>query len=89
MASPKQRDFTGNVKFKIADTGSAKTFGYPIEVETVRRAIQKNSHTERCCGMILAPILLSNVSRILFLFLYVILIAGASYSVNQMDVHFS
>ena len=39
--------------------------------------------------MILAPILLKNVTRILLLLIYVLLIATASYGVTQFKVHFS
>ena len=55
---------------------------HPREVETARRAILKNSHTERCCGIIVAPILLKNVTRIILLLIYVLLIALAAYGVT-------
>ena len=54
----------------------------PREVETARRAILRNSHTERCCGMIVAPVLLKNITRVTLLLIYVLLIAIASYGVT-------
>ena len=39
--------------------------------------------------MILAPILFHSVTRIFILFLYAVLIAGASYWVLELKVHFS
>ena len=91
LASHKQRDYTGNIKFRIADINSARSSfsERPTEVDTARREIQKNSHSERCCGMVLAPVLLHNVTRISLLLFYVVLIAGSCYSVLGIRVHFS
>lgn len=82
LASPKQRDFTGNVKFKIADSTKVKHPNYSMEVETALRAIRKNSHSERCCGILMAPLLLKNVHRGLLLTIYLLLVSAASYGVS-------
>ena len=97
LASHKQRDYVGNVKFRVADMESARSQdsmrssqpSSPLESRTARKEIQHSPHSERFCGNIVAPILLHNFTRVTVLFIYAVLIAGACYFVTDMEVYFS
>ena len=88
LTSDKQRDHTGNIVFRVVDIESSRI---TVRSKTEERAsieISHNSHTERCCGIILAPVILHNVSRIILLVCYAILIAAASYNIQNVEVDF-
>lgn len=88
LASQKQREYSGNVKFQIADISVLNKAALAPEVDTARRAILKNSKVERCCGIYLAPILLSNFCRVVCLLIYMVLIGGAIYYAMMIEVFF-
>ena len=56
--------------------------------DAATRTVLKASATERCLGKYFAPAILSNVGRIIFLVIYVILIAGACYGATQIEIQF-
>ena len=87
-SSPKQREYSGNVQFAVADINSIRILEVSIEVSSARKAIMKNSLTERCCGILCAPVILSNVCRFFMLLVFVVLIAGASYATTMIEVYF-
>lgn len=94
LTSYKQRNYVGNVTFRIADMNSARSSissapSSPLEKRQARKEIQHNFISERFCGMILAPILLHNITRLILLVVYVVLVAGASLWVMDIKVHFS
>jgi hypothetical protein len=46
------------------------------------------SASERFLGKYFAPMVLSNIGRIVWLVIYLILIAGAAYGASQVELHF-
>lgn len=93
LASKKQRKFSGMEEIQVVDISSARSnqpdlSGGDSEVEIIERSfkykvaqkeIEQNSLAEKFCGMIVGPKLLSDVSRGIFVILYIIMIAGACY----------
>ena len=58
--------------------------------DAANMAIQNNSMIERCCGMLVAPKLLTNFTRALFLLIYAALIGLAIYfGLLKIEVYFS
>ena len=57
---------------------------------SAKLAIQKNSHSERCCAFCFTPVILgSKLFRSFLLFLFCILIGGAVYVAQDIEVYFT
>ena len=59
------------------------------EYESGTKTIEKNSLTERCCGICLAPVLFSKAARVILLILYGLLISIACYYAAKIEIFFS
>lgn len=44
--------------------------------------------SERCLGKYFAPVVLSNIGRIVFLIIYAVLVSGAIYGATLVEIHF-
>ena len=89
LSSNKQREYVGNIQFAVADINTVRKMEMTQDDTTAHRAIQKNSHTERCCGIFFAPILLKKKVRIVTLIFYLLLIGVACYFASTIRVYFT
>ena len=53
------------------------------------KAIKKSPPIDRCCGYLVAPIVLNKVCRYIILFLYLLLVAGACFLATDIQIYFS
>ena len=84
FASQKQREHCSEV-ITVKEEVAPENLG---EQESTKQAIEKNSLTERICGIYLGSILFSKAARIILLILYGILISLAGYLVVNIEVYF-
>ena len=85
FTSPQQKEYCGmTYSQKQIDDQSAQFDAATPAVRTVLKA----GMGERCLGKYFAPIIFSNIGRIVFLIIYVILTAGAVYGATKVEIHF-
>ena len=85
LASQKQREYSG---IEISADEIAKRKADEQKYDAAIRTTLDASMAERMLGKYFAPIVLSKPGRIVFIVLYVILIAMMSYGASQVRVHF-
>jgi len=77
----------------IADESAAKSTPALPESKSLRRAlshfISQKSCVERCCGKVMAPILLTNVGRVVVLVLYIAALGASAFGVQSLQIYLS
>lgn len=87
--SKELREHVGNIQFAIYDESKlAESIPSlrPKHIKEARDKIKDRSFSERCCGMCWAPILLTNVCRIVVLVIFAIIIIVAGFQILELRV---
>ena len=58
------------------------------EAFAIMTAIKKRSILEKCCGMKIAPIILSKIGRFVTFCLYLLFLITAAILISQLDIYF-
>ena len=85
LLAQKQRDYS---KIEASADEIAKFTEEENKADAALKTTLKASTSEKFLGKYFAPIILSKIGRIVFLVIYVILIAFMSYGASQLRIHF-